>query len=210
MMTDREYERNERRRRTREKGRVTSIIAGIVIALAVAAIVIVVIALVSKNNSQQPTAEPTIVATEQPTMYIPETKPTETTSRSATAYTAPTQSQYVAPTAAPVSVETAASAEPANPGETRQGGSSSAVGGELHYYAYGKTSYGYDWTYSGGAGVVSITCKYNFQNQQYDFIITGTNPGTTGFILYYNADDNQQISVPMSVTVSSDLKVTQN
>lgn len=95
--------------------------------------------------------------------------------------------------------------------QSQQGQQSGAVegGNVLHYYANGQTSYGYDWTYSGGGGVVSIYCTYDFNSNTYDFSITGVSEGTTSFTLYYNTSDGEQVPVPMTVSVDSSLNVTQ-
>ena len=79
----------------------------------------------------------------------------------------------------------------------------------MHYNAYGQTSYGYDWTYSGGGGIVSIYCTYDFDTKMYDFTITGVSPGTTNVTLYYNTDDGVQQPVNMTVSVDDNLNVTQ-
>lgn len=206
-MTDRDYERMERRKKLHEKSMITSIIAGVVIVAALIAIVIVVVALVNKNKpEEQP--EATVAVTEQPTLYRPEEhteaakSPTESTqpalSQQATQapdpYTAQTQSwENPQPTEAPAQFD----------------GITSSYEGVLHYYASGQTSYGYNWTYSGGGGIVDITCGYDFSIHQYDFIITGVSPGTTSFYLIYYTADDQEVSVPMTVTVDENLKVTQ-
>lgn len=79
---------------------------------------------------------------------------------------------------------------------------------ELHYTASGGTSYGYDWTYTGGAGIVNVNCSYDFNAGQYDFVITGVSAGTADIVLFYNSDDDEQIRVPMRVKVDSDLNVS--
>lgn len=83
------------------------------------------------------------------------------------------------------------------------------TGTPLHYYANGKTSYGFDWTYKTDNNIVSVSCNYNFNTQQYDFSIYGAAPGTAHITLYYNTADNVQVPVPMTVTVDSSLNVTQ-
>ena len=88
-------------------------------------------------------------------------------------------------------------------------GGSYSSGNTLHYSASGQTSYGYDWTYSGGGGIVSVACDYNFNTHQYDFQITGLAPGTAPLTLYYNTADGVQQPVNMTVQVDSNLNVTQ-
>ena len=78
-------------------------------------------------------------------------------------------------------------------------GAAMSTGNSIHYTANGSTSYGYDWTYSGGGGIVSVSCNYNFDTHQYDFVITGVAPGTTTLTLYYNTADGVQQPVNMTV-----------
>ena len=203
-MNDRDYERMERRIRTRRRGRIASIIAGVVIVAAVAVIIVVVISVASRNA--QPTMTPTEAATEQPTLYKPTeasatSAPTSAYQQTTDSYVQPTALAY-APTITPDDV-TQADAQPA----TQY--SEQAVSGALHYYASGKTTEGYNWTYSSYGTTVDITCKYDFGQNRYDFIITGTSPGTTSFTLVYYAADDQPVSVPMTVSVDESLRVTQ-
>ena len=206
-MNDRDYERFERRRRTRRKSALASIAAVAVILVAVAAIVIAIVAVISRNQAQGGPSE-TVAATEQPTLYQPSAQetsaPQPTTGYSPTesGYQPATQSYYSEPdvTEAPYN-------EPYTPEPTYAEGAASASDGALHYYAHGKTSYGYDWTYSGGGGIVSVTCKYNFDLEQYDFIITGLSEGVSDLTLIYNTGDGQTSSHYMTVTVDSNLNV---
>ena len=79
----------------------------------------------------------------------------------------------------------------------------------FEYECHGATSYGYDWTYSGGGGIVSVSCNYNLDTHQYDFVITGLSEGTTSLTLYYNTADGVQQPVNMTVSVDSNLNVSQ-
>ena len=87
--------------------------------------------------------------------------------------------------------------------------SSSSSGNAFHYYANGQTSYGYDWTYSGGGGIVNVSCNYDFNNHQYDFVLTGVAEGTSPITLYYYNANGEQMPVPMMISVDSNLNVTQ-
>lgn len=82
------------------------------------------------------------------------------------------------------------------------------TGAPAHYYAYGKTSYGFDWNYSADNGNFVVACNYNFDQQQYDFTFYGTAQGVSNVTLYYNTDDNVQVPVQLTVNVDSDLNVT--
>ena len=197
-MTDRDYERMERRKKLHEKSLITSIIAGVVIVAALIAIIFVVVALVSKH---QPEAQPvsTEAATEQPTLYRPTEQP---------ATASPTDTVQ-APTAAAYSTEAQPLTEaPAATSQQEQGTATPAEQGALYYYANGSTSYGYDWTYSGGGGVVSVSCTYDFSSAQYNFLLTGVAPGTAQLSLVYYTADDQPVTVPMTVSVDENLKVT--
>ena len=81
-------------------------------------------------------------------------------------------------------------------------------GTPYHYYAYGKTSYGFDWTYNADNSCFMLRCDYNFNQQQYDFQFYGVTPGTAHVTLYYNTDDNVQVPVYLTVNVDSNLNVT--
>ncbi len=82
-------------------------------------------------------------------------------------------------------------------------------GTPLHFYANGKTSYGFDWTYNTDNCNFVLRCDYNFDQQQYDFQFYGVTPGTANVTVYYNTDDNTQVPVNMTINVDNDLNVTQ-
>jgi cytoskeletal protein RodZ len=203
-MTDRDYERAERRRRTREKGKITSIIAVGVIVLALIAIIVVVVAVISKN---QPAAVPeaTETVTEQPTLYVPSTSAPTPTERATSAAAQPTSASYEATEAA---WDDQDDSDDDNSDETpdTSNNSASAVAGALHYYAYGGTSGGYNWTYD-SMGDTAVTCQYDFDENKYDFTITGVSPGETSLTLIYYAADDQPVEIPLSVRVNDDLSV---
>lgn len=82
-------------------------------------------------------------------------------------------------------------------------------GTPLHYYAYGKTSYGYNWDYSADSDIVNVSCEYNFDVHGYDLIVAGKAPGTANVTLYYFTDDNVSVPIHLTVSVDDDLNVTQ-
>ena len=82
------------------------------------------------------------------------------------------------------------------------------TGNPYVYYAYGKTSYGFDWTYSADNSNFVLRCDYNFDRQQYNFQFYGTAPGTANVTLYYNTDDNTQVPVNMTIVVDDSLNAT--
>lgn len=79
----------------------------------------------------------------------------------------------------------------------------------LHCYAYGKTSYGYDWDYRADSDIVKVDCQYDFNTHSYDLIVSGKAPGTANLTLYYFTDDNTKAAVPMTVKVDENLNITQ-
>ena len=81
------------------------------------------------------------------------------------------------------------------------------TGTPAHYYANGKTSYGFDWDYSGGGNFL-LRCDYNFDQHQYDFQFYGVTPGTAHVTLYYFTADNVKVPVSLTVNVDSNLNVT--
>ena len=213
MMTDRDYERMERRNRTRRKSVVTSIIAAAVIFAAIVAIVIAVVALINKNNASGEPAE-TTAPTSQPTLYQPAA---ETSAQPSTApqqqeatssYQPATQPDYSEETSATQEQQEYADTPTQAPGRP-EGTESPASAGALHFYANGKTSYGYNWTYSGGGGIVDVKCKYNFDTEQYDFTVTGLSEGVSDLTLIYYTWDDNTVSKNMTIKVGSDLSVTE-
>ena len=83
------------------------------------------------------------------------------------------------------------------------------TGTPLHFYANGKTSYGFDWDYNTDNANFVLRCDYNFNAQQYDFQFYGVTPGTANVTLYYFTADGVKIPVNMTINVDNDLNVTQ-
>lgn len=83
------------------------------------------------------------------------------------------------------------------------------TGNPAHFYANGKTSYGFDWNYSADNGNFVLACNYNFDKQQYDFTFYGVTPGVAHITVYYNTDDNTQVPVQLTINVDDNLNVTQ-
>ena len=82
------------------------------------------------------------------------------------------------------------------------------TGTPAHYYANGKTSYGFDWDYSADNSNFTLSCNYNFDKQQYDFSFYGTKAGTSHVTLYYFTADNVKAPVSLTVNVDSSLNVS--
>ena len=82
------------------------------------------------------------------------------------------------------------------------------TGSPAHYYANGKTSYGFNWDYDTDNANFVVKCDYNFNQQQYDFTFYGSTPGTAHVTLYYYTSDTNKVPVNLTVTVDSNLNVT--
>lgn len=207
-----ERDRMERRRQLKRKSMITNIVVVAVVAAVVIGIIIAIVALTGKNKKNDQNTEPTAVTA---TIASETQKPKATTAPQPTVarsddqnYVASSQDEntYSNPeeaTTAAADPQTSSSAASSDPGAAM------STGNSIHYTANGSTSYGYDWTYSGGSGIVSVSCNYNFDTHQYDFVITGLSEGTTSLTLYYNTADGVQQPVNMTVSVDSNLNVSQ-
>ena len=209
-----ERDRYERRMATRRRGMLTNIIVVAVIAAIIIAIIAVAVSMGKKDNEgdADPSAAATTATVAQPTAATSAATQQQSTQNGSAATQ---QQQYLQSTDVQIQQNTQPASEAAGdnsttaPAETPTG-APAVQGGVLHYYANGQTSYGYDWTYSGGGGLVNVDCKYDFDTDTYDFIITGVSEGTSDLTLYYNTDDGVQVPVYMTVNVDSSLNVTQN
>lgn len=104
--------------------------------------------------------------------------------------------------------ETNAAPVSAAPGTHHSGAANAAKGTPLHLHVTGKTSYGYDWSYEGGNGLVNVSCDYTFADNDYDFSLIGAAPGTGTIKLIYNIDDTTKTSTTINFTVDENLNVT--
>ena len=64
------------------------------------------------------------------------------------------------------------------------------------------------WTYDADNGNCSVSCDYDFANQQYIFHIYGASPGTTNLTLYYS-DNGSTLSTNVTISVDDNLNATQ-
>lgn len=213
-----ERDRMERREQTKRKSRISSILVIVIAAAVIIGIIVAIVALVGKNKKPADTEPTAVTAT-----IVSETQTSETTGAAAPQSTQPARDpalnniassqgenaqQATLPSSSSSSVSSDTSSQTSSSAPTAEPGAYSS-GNVLHYTATGQTSYGYDWTYSGGGGIVSVGCNYDFNTKQYDFNITGVAPGTTTLTLYYNTADGVQQPVNMTVQVDSNLNVTQ-
>lgn len=213
-----ERDRMERRMQTKRKSRITSILVVVIGLAVIIGVIIAIVSLVGKNKKGADNAEPTAVtatiASETEAAKSQETtaaseKPSQAKDPALNNRNSSSQSGDQQETTASSGVSSDASSQSSSGASSEANGSVSGSGNTLHYTATGQTSYGYDWTYSGGGGIVDIKCDYNFSSYQYDFQITGLAPGTASLTLYYNTADGVQQPVNMTVQVDSNLNVTQ-
>ena len=220
-------ERMERRRNTHRKSMITTAVFAGVGVLVLGGIIFGAVKLIGGNNKDQdvaPTTGTATISTEAKNSTTAATQSGTTAATENTGSTPNTNQQATQPaqqysTDAPVQNNVDPALQDNNTGDNNTSGNSSSqtgnIGGAveggnvMHYYATGQTSYGYDWTYSGGGGVVAVNCTYDFNTHQYDFTLTGVSEGTTSLTLYYNTADGVQQPVPMTVSVDSNLNVTQ-
>ena len=217
-----ERDRMERREQTKRKGRITSILVIVIAAVVIIGIIIAVVALVGKNKKPADTTPTAVTATIASETQAAKETTNATTPQSTQPARDPalnnisSQGDNAQQATLPASSSSSGSADASSQSSSSSASSSaSSAGGSyssgnaLHYTASGQTSYGYDWTYSGGGGIVNVSCNYDFNSKQYDFNITGVAPGTASLTLYYNTADGVQQPVNMTVQVDSNLNVTQ-
>ena len=93
-----------------------------------------------------------------------------------------------------------------------QPAAAAVTGTPCYHTVYGSASYGYDWKYVGGSGIIKIDCTYDFNAKAYTFTFTGLAPGQTSLVLYHmEQTDNGNEWVPenLNFTVDSALNVYQ-
>ena len=195
MMRNEEMNRMNKREKTRK--RITVFVTGLCLVAAAASVTAFGFTLnnVLKNNAQA----------QRPAVTAKLSENQQATQNAATI--AATQPATTAPATTAAATQTATAK--AAPGVHHSGAKWDGKGTPLHVFTTGKTSYGYDWTYSGGGGIVNVSCNYDFNNHQYDFVLTGVSEGTSPITLYYYTADGQQMPVPMMINVDSNLNVTQ-
>ena len=76
------------------------------------------------------------------------------------------------------------------------------------FFAYGKTSYGYDWDYTADSTAAKITVTYDFKTNKYTFKATGQYAGVTNAILKYATPDGKWHNIPVRFTTDKNLNVT--
>lgn len=74
--------------------------------------------------------------------------------------------------------------------------------------AYGKTSYGYNWTYSTTNNVVKVKVNYDFKTHKYTFVLSGIKAGKATMRLDYFTSDNHYNSINLKISVDKNMNVT--
>lgn len=210
-----ERDRLERRRQTRRKSMITNIVVIVVIVAVLAGVIVLAATLLKSNTKAQGDPEPTLVtATIASDAPVPHETVPPASSQPSQQSSSSSQSGGIegGQTVSQPDVQ-----DPYGDDDSSSSQSSSSVtpgysdnsGSALHYYAYGSTTEGWDYTYSYDPSMVVVTCNYNTDSDQYDFSITGLSEGYTTLTLYYDQDDNTTVPVTMTVYVDSDLNVSQ-
>ena len=76
------------------------------------------------------------------------------------------------------------------------------------YYAYGKTSYGYDYTYKATNSNLVVKVNYNFKTNKYEFNVIGKKAGTVKLTLIWNVNDKKTDSATFTLNVDKNGNVT--
>lgn len=76
------------------------------------------------------------------------------------------------------------------------------------YYAYGKTSYGYDYTYKATNNNLIVKVNYNFKAHKYEFNVIGKKAGTVKLTLIWNVNNKKTDSATFNLRVDKNGNVT--
>ena len=76
------------------------------------------------------------------------------------------------------------------------------------YYAYGKTSYGYDYTYKATNNNIDVKVNYDFKTNKYEFNVLGKKSGNTQLTLIWNVNNKKTKSATFNLRVDNKGNVT--
>ena len=76
------------------------------------------------------------------------------------------------------------------------------------YYAYGKTSYGYDYTYKATNNNIDVKVNYDFKTNKYEFNVIGKKAGNVKLTLIWNVNDKKTDSATFTLNVDKNGNVT--
>ena len=76
------------------------------------------------------------------------------------------------------------------------------------YYAYGKTSYGYDYTYKATNNNIDVKVNYDFKTNKYEFNVIGKKAGNVQITLIWNINDKKTNSATFNLKVDKKGNVT--
>ena len=71
------------------------------------------------------------------------------------------------------------------------------------YYAYGKTSYGYDYTYKATNNNIDVKVNYDFKTNKYEFNVLGKKAGNVQVTLIWNVNDKRTNSATFNLKVDN-------
>ena len=75
------------------------------------------------------------------------------------------------------------------------------------YYAYGKTSYGYDYTYKATNNNIDVKVNYDFKTNKYEFNVLGKKAGNVQVTLIWNVNDKRTNSATFNLKVDNKANV---
>ena len=76
------------------------------------------------------------------------------------------------------------------------------------YNAYGKTSYGYDYTYKATNNNIDVKVNYDFKTNKYEFNVLGKKAGNVQVTLIWNVNDKRTNSATFNLKVDKKGNVT--
>ena len=76
------------------------------------------------------------------------------------------------------------------------------------YNAYGKTSYGYDYTYKATNNNIDVKVNYDFKTNKYEFNVLGKKAGNVRVTLIWNVNDKRTNSATFNLKVDNKGNVT--
>ena len=76
------------------------------------------------------------------------------------------------------------------------------------YNAYGKTSYGYDYTYKATNNNIDVKVNYDFKTNKYEFNVLGKKAGNVRVTLIWNVNDKRTNSATFNLKVDKKGNVT--
>ena len=223
-------DRMERRKNTRRKSMISTTVFVVVIIAVLGALIFGAVKLLSKDNGNtaavpsDTTVNATIASGTAPAATqaasSPATQPAATTptgqvvtptapSRYATdpAWQTPTEAGGQTPET-PAPTERRSYINDDNVYIDQNHPAPEGTGNSVQYTVNGAVEGDFYWNYDADHGNCTVSCDYDFTNQQYIFHIFGASPGTTNLTLYYS-DNGSTLSKSLTISVDNSLNATQ-